>query len=194
MDWSNLAGALANLGLTGLGTALGGPLGGTIGGAVGSAIAGALGVEPTPQAVQKAISADPDLAKAKLADLESARQAELTELQSRLADVQDARRTMVQMAQAEAPMAWGPVLISLLVVCVVAGCIAAVGAGWMQDSSLVVGAALAWMTQVITYWIGSSSGSRRNGDAVRAIAAQAPSLAEQAGAVIGRAVGKAVRR
>ena len=94
------------------------------------------------------------------------------------------------MTKLDVPMAWGPVLVSALVVLIVAGTVAAVGAGYMQDSSLVVGAVLAWMTQVISFWIGSSSGSKRSGDAVRAIAVQAPSIAEQAGVVLGRAVRK----
>ena len=55
MDWSSLAGKLAQMGLPMLGRALGGPLGGTIGGLVGNVIAKALGVEATPEAVSDAI-------------------------------------------------------------------------------------------------------------------------------------------
>lgn len=190
MDWSSIASTLSSFGLTALGTALGGPAGGIIGSAAGKMVADALGVPATPEAVQQALSADPELAKAQLAALERSQQAELAELTARLADVQDARHTMAELARIEAPMAWGPVIVSCLVVLIVVGTVAAVGAGYMLDSSLVVGAVLAWMSQVISYWIGSSTGSKRSGDAVRAIAVQAPSLAEHAGVAIGKAARK----
>lgn len=125
---------------------------------------------------------DPAMAEAFKARME----AETAALQAQLADVQDARHMAVQLVQADSPIAWAPVVISGIIMGIAAGVITAVGAGYMADNSLVVGAALAWVSQVIAYWIGSSSGSRRNGDAMRTIATQAftPSLGQVAGKAI----------
>jgi hypothetical protein len=196
MDWTLIAGPLLKLGLTGLGTAFGGPLGGTIGGALGSAIAGALGTAPTPEAVGAALqSTDPEAVKAKLADLESARQTELADLQARLVDVQDARHQTIALAQAGSDIAWAPVVVSSLILFVVVGVVAAVAYGKLPDNGIVVGWALASGTLVLNYWLGSSSGSRRMGDAVRTIAAQSAgtAVADAAGRAIGSAIKRAVK-
>lgn len=190
MDWSSIGATLSSFGLTALGTALGGPAGGIIGSAAGKMVADALGVPATPEAVQAALSADPEMAKAQLAALERGQQAELAELQARLADVQDARHVMVDLSKADSPLAWGPVIVSGILLGMAMAIFGAVAFKWMPDSSLVTGAAITWVTSVTSYWIGSSSGSKRSGDAVRAIAMQTPSLAEQAGVVLGRAVRK----
>lgn len=179
MDWSQIAGTLAQVGLTGLGTAFGGPAGGIVGNALGSAIAKALGVEPTPQAVQSAILENPDLAKARLADLENARQVELASYQAQLADVQNARGTLVGLAQNKSDIAWAPVVLSMILVFVVVGIVGSVGMNWLREDGIIVGWALGTGTTVVTYWLGSSSGSKRNADAVRKMAADA---------TIGRAV------
>lgn len=55
--WDSIKGAVASA-APALGSALGGPAGG----AVGALIAGALGVEESPDAVQKALQSDPDAA------------------------------------------------------------------------------------------------------------------------------------
>lgn len=192
MDWASIAGTLAKVGLTGLGTALGGPLGGTIGGALGGAIAAALGTDATPEAVDAAITANPDLAVAKLRDLESARHSELAAYQAQLADVQDARHMEIGLVQSGSAIAWAPVIISVLIGTIVAGVIAAVGAGRLPDNGIVVGWALGAGTTVLTYWLGSSDGSRRNGSAVREIARSAAGPA--IGAAAGRAIASAVKR
>lgn len=74
MDWKDLAGTLIKTGAPIIGTALGGPLGGTIGGIAGRVIADALGVDPTPEAVNTAIQTDP-LAASKLAGADAQWQA-----------------------------------------------------------------------------------------------------------------------
>lgn len=190
MNWTSLAGTLAQFGLTGLGTLFGGPLGGAVGNEVGKAIAGALGVEATPEAVEAAIKADPELAKARLADLESARQADVERARIEAGDVKDARETMVELVQAESPLAWGPVVISAVILLMAGAVFGAVMLGKLPDSSLITGAAISWVTAVIGYWIGSSSGSKRMGDAVRSVAlsANSPSPAQIAGAAIGGAI------
>ncbi|WP_043750779.1 hypothetical protein, partial [Methylobacterium nodulans] len=88
MDWLQLAGQLAQVGLpslgTLLGTTLGGPLGGGIGAAAGktaaAAIGAALDVPATPQAISQAVQADPSGAQIKLAEIEAAAKLQLAEL------------------------------------------------------------------------------------------------------------------
>ncbi|ALK08964.1 3TM-type holin [Blastochloris viridis] len=59
MNWQDLGGALVKAGAPIIGRALGGPLGGMIGDSIGGVIADALGVEPTPDAVDKALEETP---------------------------------------------------------------------------------------------------------------------------------------
>lgn len=201
MNWQDIAAPLIKLGLTGLGTAFGGPLGGTIGGALGSAIAGALGTDATPEAVSAALADNPDVAIAKLKDLESKRQDELAEYQAQLADVQDARGTTVELVKQGSPIAWGAPAISVVVI----GCFAltmfmvlrwGIPAG--TDANVVIGLTETLKqlsVAVVFYWVGSSDGSKRMGEAVREIARNSsiPSAGQVAGAAI-RAVAKKVSR
>lgn len=201
MDWSNLAGALARIGLTGLGTAFGGPLGGTIGGALGGAIASALGTDPTPEAVQQAIEANPDAAAAKLRDLEDARQSELAMYQAQLGDVADARRQTVQLVQAGSSMAWGPAIVTVFVLAtftMVMG--ATVWRGIPAGETAVIVGLIETLKVLsvacVSYWVGSSSGSKRNGDALRDALAGAnarPSIGQIAGKALDAAMRPAKR-
>jgi hypothetical protein len=87
MDWRDIAGDLVKAGAPIIGTAIGGPLGGVAGNVIGKVLADALGVEPTPQAVNDAISTMP-----------------AGDLQARLADA-DARWTsLAAQVQAEADL------------------------------------------------------------------------------------------
>lgn len=65
MEWKNIAGLVGKSA-----PLLGGILGGPVGAGIGGLLASALGVEATPDAVQKAIASDP-AAAAKLAEVES---------------------------------------------------------------------------------------------------------------------------
>lgn len=56
MDWTNLAGTLIKAGAPTIGGLLGGPIGGTIGSVLGNVVAEALGVDPTPEAVNNAVA------------------------------------------------------------------------------------------------------------------------------------------
>ena len=119
--------------------------------------------------VQAKIAADPKLAEA---FAEQARQA-TEQLRIQIEDVQDARRQTVALAQQGSAIAWGPVAISVLVV---AGFLA-LTTGLLfravpdsQVAMVLYGALSAGFTQVLNYWLGSSAGSKRSGDAVRAIA------------------------
>jgi hypothetical protein len=67
MEWKDLAGSLIRAGAPIIGSALGGPLGGMVATSVGEIVAQALGVEATPEAVNRAIeSAPPSQLAAKL--------------------------------------------------------------------------------------------------------------------------------
>lgn len=104
MDWKGIAGTVGKAGLTLLGGVLGGPAG--LAAAAGTLVANALGVEGTPEAVDKAIQADPEWA-AKLRIVQSNNKTilekmviqagidhhklEVREAESYLADIADAR-------------------------------------------------------------------------------------------------------
>lgn len=76
MDWKDIAGKLVQAGAPIIGGALGGPIGGMIGGAIGNVVANALGVENTPEAVEKAINErDPAVVVAQLSAAEAEAQA-----------------------------------------------------------------------------------------------------------------------
>jgi hypothetical protein len=179
MDWSSIAAPLIKLGLTGLGTAFGGPLGGTIGGALGNAVAGALGVPATPDAVSTALAAgDADALKAKLSDLESARQTELATYQAQLGDVADARKQTVALAHDGSALAWGAPIVTAAVLATFALVMFAVTFRGIPpgDNSVIIGLVetlKVLSVACVSYWVGSSSGSKRNSDTIRNIAQNA---------------------
>lgn len=85
--WESIKGAVASA-APALGTALGGPAGG----AVGSLIAGALGVEETPDAIQKALKSDPEAA-VKLQRLQNEHQQEIRRM---TLEAETTRQTQLQ--------------------------------------------------------------------------------------------------
>jgi hypothetical protein len=176
MDWSHLAGQLAQIGLPALGTLFGGPLGGTIGGLVGKGVAAALGVEPTPQAVSAAIQADPSAAAIKLAQIE----AETKANEAQLADIANARSTTVQLATVGSGIAWGAPVVSVVVTIGFFGIMfmlffvrAEMPQSVFQLLSVMMGILATAFGAVVQYWTGSSDSSRRNGDAIREVARSA---------------------
>jgi hypothetical protein len=174
--WQSVAGQLAQIGLPALGGLFGGPLGGAIGGLVGKGVAAALGVEPTPQAVSQAIQADPNGAAVKLAQIESETKAKADEL----ADIQSARATTVQLAQAGSSIAWGSSVVSVIVTLGFFGIMAGLffirsemPQSVFQLLSVMLGILATAFASVVQYWTGSSESSRRNGDAIRDVARSA---------------------
>lgn len=195
MDWSVLVGPLVQAGLPALGGLLGGLLGSTIGGVVGKAMAGALGVEPTPQAVAKRIEANPNDARVKLAAIE----AETKEREAELADIANARSQTIALAEAGSPIAWGAPVISLIVTIgfftIMAGLFfvpTEMPQSVFQLLSVMLGILATAFAGVVQYWTGSSDSSRRNGDAIRAVAQQAitPSPTQVAREAISAAKGE----
>lgn len=76
MDWKSVGSAIADAAPV-LGTALGGPLGGVVGGLISAA----LGTEKSPEAVTKALAADP-ASLVKLQELEASMQADILAAQT----------------------------------------------------------------------------------------------------------------
>jgi hypothetical protein len=172
MDWSNLAGTLAEMGFRVLGTVVGGAPGGAYGAAVGSAIAAALGVEATPAAVEKALAENPDLAKAKLQTVERAQEAELGEIQARLFDTQNARAATADLVHAGSILAWGAPIVTIFVLVIFAAVTATVLVRGLPPGDQTVMIGLVELLKQLAvacvfYWVGSSSGSKRQGDALR---------------------------
>jgi hypothetical protein len=98
------------------------------------------------------------------AEAEALRQDALDELKARLADTSSARDMAVNLAQAHSGLAYGSVVVSVVIV---------VAFGWAtysvltnhlstsdgQFGSVLVGTLAAMATQVANYWLGSSLGS-----------------------------------
>lgn len=195
MDWSQLVGPLVQAGLPALGGLLGGSPGSAIGGWVGNAIANALGVPPEPAAIARKIEADPDGSKLALARVE----AEAATTKAYLDDMANARAQTIQLAQAGSSIAWAAPVVSLVIT---VGFFAVMALLFIIDKdmpanqfalfNILFGVLAAQFAQVGNYWLGSSEGSRRNGDAMRAVAQQAvtPSPTQVAREAISAAKGK----
>lgn len=163
MDWSILAGQLAQIGLPALGGLFGGPLGSTVGGVVGKGIAAALGVPATPEAVSQAVANDPNGAAVKLAEIE----AETKRQDAYLADLASARNMQVALVQTHSWVQNMPAILTLLII-----------ASWItltialyfvqaeipervyQLLSQAYGAANLALGTAIAFWLGSSRSSQ----------------------------------
>lgn len=204
MDWSAIAGTLSTMGLTALGTAVGGPAGGVF----GKAIADALGVSPTPEAVQQAIaSSDPETIKAQLADIDSARQADVQLHRQEAESSANARAMQIVAMEHNSMQESTPMVLAYLnfgLVAVVVLCLimmplfssVELPSSLRELLTLILGVLLASFKDSQGFFFGTSRSSERNGAAMRTIAAAAntPSPAQLAGQAIGAAVGKVVAR
>jgi hypothetical protein len=94
------------------------------------------------------------------------RAAELATLQAQLADLVNARGTMVTLAQAHSPIAWGAPIVSAIVLATFGAMLSVVLMHKMPDGSealanVMLGTLAAMATSTVSYWVGSSAGSAR---------------------------------
>lgn len=186
---NDLASILTKIGAPLLSTAIGGPVGALASAAIG-ALAEALGTPATPEAVAKEIENNPQAATA-VRKIEAEQAPDM--LKAYLADVQDARAQTVKLVETGSSIAWGAPVISVLIVTGFLGLITGLMFKSVPDNQVTLilfGALSAAFSQVVSYWLGSSAGSARSGDAIRAIAQQAttPTAGQVAGKVIDAAV------
>ncbi len=149
--------------------ALAGPRAGQVADAVGKATQAVLGTDD-PRDAALAV-ADPVKAaelRARLAEIA------LEEIRAEMADMASARAQTIALAQAGSGIAWAPAVISTVIVVGFFGCIGLLfftERAWDERLTnlmfFVFGALVAAFERVGNYWLGSSSGSKRNGDIVR---------------------------
>lgn len=155
MNWKDLGKQVASAAPV-LGAALGGP----VGGAAGALIASVFGVENTPDAVEKAIKADPESAL-KLRELEQRHIERLTELENdrfriETADVQSARNAHNHH--------WMPSAITIALL-IMYGAIFGSLMFWSipdknQDMiNFTLGQLSGMLSSCIVYWVGSTRAS-----------------------------------
>lgn len=189
-----LANLLKTIGAPILATAVGGPIG-TIAGAAIGALADALGTTATPEAVTAKLETAPIAETGPIVrTVEATKGPEyLDEIKARLADTQDARRTQLALVEAGSPLAWSTAIISILVTILFGAVVLLmllkpVEFTPLQTSllNIMLGGLVVQFAQVVNYYLGSSAGSARNGDAMRALAQQAtvPSTGQIVGKVV----------
>ncbi len=138
--------------------------------------------------MEKAMAADPEVAlRFKMAVLqaeaderahvEEMRRQDLDQLKAQLTDVQNARNQTVELAKAGSPLAWGSSIVSVLAVAVFAGFVymlfaKVVPEGMKEALLLLGGSAATGYGMVLSYWLGSSSGSASKDATLRAAVAK----------------------
>jgi lysozyme family protein len=97
------------------------------------------------------------------------RDAQLAQFKAEIEDTKGARSTFAQLALANNPMAWGAPLVSMLVTVGFFGILTILVLGWgemkentqvAQIVNITVGALAAAFATVVSFWLGSSQGSR----------------------------------
>ena len=164
---AQLAAQLASAAAPILGGALGGPAGALLAPMIVSTAASALGVQPTPEAVSAAITANPANASVVLAPIDAAHgPAVKTVVQSYLDDVANARSTEVSYVQAGSGVSWGAPIVSTIVVLGFVGVLlmlfflhADLPDRVFQLLNIVIGVFAGSFTQTCNFWLGSSQGS-----------------------------------
>lgn len=193
LDWKGIAGAVAPLAPK-LGSVLGagfGPIGSVIGGLAGNAIAAAFDVDPTPEAVGKAIATDPDAAS-KLQQVEADRgqeilskaQVKIEELKQQTEqfrvqadDTDRARQFNLSLASSNSPLSWGASILATVftVAFFVVLAIVLVQSATIKDNPvllILLGTLTAGMGQILGYFFGSSAGSKNSADRFATLAQQ----------------------
>jgi hypothetical protein len=138
--------------------------------------------------IERAVAADPNLAlQFKMAVLQAEADARnheaqmnrqaLEELNARIADVASARSQTVELAKAGSAIAWGSPIVSVLAIVVFAGFVYMLFAknvpeGMKEALLLLGGSAATGYGMVLSYWLGSSSGSAAKDVTLRAAVAK----------------------
>lgn len=145
---------------------------GTAAGKVANAAKVVFGTDDS-QKVQAQIQMNPQLAQA---FVEQAK-IQLEEVRLAIQDVQSARLQTLELAKQGSVISWGAPVVSVIVV---VGFFVVMGLLFVQPVDLppsqvqllnvLFGALIPAFGTVVQYWLGSSAGSKRSGDAVRAIA------------------------
>jgi hypothetical protein len=169
MNWSSIAPMVAPFAPT-IGGLLGGlipfPGGAILGKMAGGMVAEALGVPPTPEAVKEAIETrDPVVVHGQLSDADAKMQAEIEKHKADLADVQDARATSLEQNRLGSRIAWAPAVVSVVVML---GFLVLSFIAMRPDLTdvrsdvtlFLLGAWSGYAGAVVTYWLGSSAGSK----------------------------------
>lgn len=187
-----LAEILAKYGAPILATAIGGPLGGVASAAVG-ALADALGAKPTPEDVKAAIEAAPD-PQAAVRAVEAAQGPELLDAyRIEAEDRANARAMQLAALEHESWTSSVPALLTFALCAMFAVALAFLflrGIPESQLALLLVGALISEFRGALSFFFGTTAGSKRNGDAVRALAQQATPTTR---VIVGQAVDAAVK-
>lgn len=179
--WKEVIGALA----PGLATAFGGPLAGIAAKVIADKVLGR--PDATEDEVIEALSSG-SLTGEQILSLKTAEQQFQIELEriesareaAAMADTASARQQTVALAETKSNIAWAAPVISTVIVSGFFACVALlfiVERTWDERTAnllnVLFGALIPGFSQVCNYWLGSSAGSKRAGDAVRKIAENA---------------------
>lgn len=157
---------------------IGGDKAGQVATQVASAAKAVFGSD-SPDAVEKAIATDPNLAlqfKLAVANIEDReRQRTHDELIARMQDTQSARDQTVKLAQMGSPLAWGAAIVSFIVTAafaVVAWLVfnEAIPAQNREMALYLVGQLSGFVGTCIAYWVGSSAGSASKDHTIKKLA------------------------
>lgn len=177
-DWKEVLGSIAPV--------LAGTLGGPLAGAAVKVIADKVLGRPEASEVEviEALSSGA-LTGEQIVALKAAEQQFQLELEridaaretAALQDAQNARQQTVSLAETGSSIAWAAPVISTVIVSGFFGCVVllfALERSWDERTAnllnVLFGALIPGFAQVCNYWLGSSAGSKRAGDAVRTIA------------------------
>ena len=193
LDWKSIAGTVAPFAPT-IGRVLGagfGPIGSTIGGLAGDALASVFNTDPTPEAVGKAIAADPNAAQ-KLEDLEAERGQEIlaqaqvkieelkqqsAQFQTQADDTDRARQFNLSLVNSNSPLSWGASVLATVftIAFFVVLAVVLVNTDTIKENPillLLLGTLTAGELQILGYFFGSSAGSKNSADRFATLAQQ----------------------
>lgn len=169
-------------------TAAGGPAAGAVAGMVIGALKDALGLPPdAPVAeVARKMEAEPEVASAVAQRVEAQQGPAVSELQARLTDIADARDMQTELVTAGSGIAWSPLVVS---VGVLAGFIvmsflainATPNSAQREIILFLLGSWQALAGMAVTFWLGSSAGSKDKDAALSALMRSPPPPAVRRG-------------